>query len=138
MSSRMDIWELHDCSGFRSSSVCSFVHARQKPYHAEPEINNALKALAVHGTGPLLSADDAAFFLEEEANEDHGGGPVTRIEWNVVGRHSNIPDGYTTDLRSADEMQPVIPTNILFRYSLVQVPKSAMYTIDAVAFNQNT
>lgn len=135
--SRMHILELLDCSGFTSGVVRAFVHARQNLHRANAQSNNFLKALAVHGTGPLLSADDAAFFLQGEAGEENDEDPITRVEWNVVG-HNNIPDGYTTDLRSADEARPVIPENSLCNCPLVQVSGHAMYTIDVEsAYNAN-
>lgn len=158
--SRIKTLELQDCSGFSSNGVREFVCARRDLYRQDSVGDDMFEAIEVHGTGPLLSVDDAKFFLAEgsgknlpqelnkesdegfeaESEEEFGEGsddeeftgdsPITRVEWNVVG-HDYIPDGYTTDLRPVDAIQPIRLEDSLVDCPLVQVSKDAMYTVDA-------
>lgn len=139
-SSRMQTLELHYCNGFSSSGIRTSVHARQDVYRKDPE-NNVFKALEVYGTGPLLSVDDAAFFLAEESRKAFDGGSsinfdedssIPHVEWNVTG-YDSIPNGYTTDLRPAHEVQPISLEKYLCDCPLAQISRSSIYTVDADA-----
>ena len=133
--SRMKTLELHYCGGFTTNGILTFSQARRDLYHLWDGIN-AMVELEVYGMGPLLSTDDITSFLAEESAKDPDTDPViNRIEWNVTAPNS-IPDGYATDLRPANEVQPLLQKDSLLRCPLAQLSKGVMHTVDAEAYSE--
>ena len=131
----MKTLELHYCGGFTTNGILTFTHARRDLYHLWDGIN-AMVELEVYGMGPLLSTDDITSFLAEESAKDPDTDPViNRIEWNVTAPNS-IPDGYATDLRPANEVQPLLQKDSLLRCPLAQLSKGVMHTVDAEAYSE--
>lgn len=92
--------ELHDCSGFTSRGLRAFIVERQRMHSEDPTEYKKLQAVDVHGSGPLLSVGDAAWFLDAELNS-------TRVEWNVEPTRA-AQAGYITDLRLSHDTRDIL------------------------------